>query len=81
MFEPRPPLQYKPPIVKRKMPSYSGIAQLVNEFELVTPPLIPVELPKERKQRIRDQLLKANTEKNELLVSDWDPHRNYKATE
>lgn len=81
MFEPRPPLPHKPPVVKRKMPPYSGIAHLVEEFELITPPIIPVELPKDRKLRIQDQLLKANAEKNELLVGDWDPNRNYKATE
>jgi hypothetical protein len=81
MFEPRPPLPFQPPLVKRKMPRYTGIGQFVNEFELVTPPIIPVELPKDRKARIREQLLKANAEKNDLLVADWDPHKNYKATE
>jgi hypothetical protein len=81
MFEPRPPLAFQPPVVKRKMPPYSGIGHLVAQFELVTPPFIPVELPKDRKLRIRDQLLKTTAEKNELLAAEWDPHRNYKATE
>jgi U1 small nuclear ribonucleoprotein 70kDa len=81
MFEPRPPIEHKPPVVKRKMPPYSGIGHLVHEFELITPPVVPVELPKDRKLRIREQLLKAHAEKNDLLVSDWDPNRNYKATE
>lgn len=81
MFEPRPPLEYKPPLIKRKMPGYTGIANLLNEFELVTPPIVPVELPKDRKLKVREQLLKTNAEKNELLVADWNPHQNPKATE
>jgi len=31
-FQPRPPLEYKPPIEKRKMPSLSGMAQFVERF-------------------------------------------------
>ncbi|KAG1362205.1 U1 small nuclear ribonucleoprotein 70 kDa [Cocos nucifera] len=32
LFEPRPPLEYKPPIDKRKCPPYTGMAQLVSHF-------------------------------------------------
>ena len=81
MFEPRPPLEYKPPLIKRKMPGYSGISHLINEFELVTPPIVPVELPKDKKLKLREQLLKSHAEKNEILAAEWDPYRNYKATE
>jgi len=81
MFEPRPPLPHKPPQVKRKMPPYTGISQYTSLFEKETPKKPEVENPKERKQRLREQLMQANREKNELLVADWDPKRNFKATE
>ncbi|KAK6150912.1 hypothetical protein DH2020_015844 [Rehmannia glutinosa] len=32
LFEPRPPLEYKPPPEKRKCPSYTGMAQFVSNF-------------------------------------------------
>ncbi|GFQ00374.1 u1 small nuclear ribonucleoprotein 70 kDa [Phtheirospermum japonicum] len=32
LFEPRPPLEYKPPPEKRKCPPYSGMAQYVSNF-------------------------------------------------
>ncbi|KAJ7189607.1 hypothetical protein O6H91_Y531700 [Diphasiastrum complanatum] len=32
LFEPRPPLEYRPPVEKRKCPPYAGIAQFVNNF-------------------------------------------------
>ena len=81
MFEPRPPLEHKPKLVKRKMPPYTGIGQYVNLFELVQPEVAVVENVKDRKLRIREELQKANDEKNELLKADWDPQRNFKATE
>lgn len=31
LFEPRPPLEFKPPIVKRKMPAYQGIGSFKDE--------------------------------------------------
>jgi U1 small nuclear ribonucleoprotein len=33
LFEPRPPIDYLPPIEKRKMPSLSGVASFTNRFE------------------------------------------------
>ncbi|TVU32056.1 hypothetical protein EJB05_23774 [Eragrostis curvula] len=32
LFDPRPPLEYKPPAEKRELPAYSGIAQFVSQF-------------------------------------------------
>lgn len=81
MFEPRPPIAFKPPVVKRKMPPYSGIASLTDLFETVTPEVEIAELPKDRKLRLREELKKANDEINELRLADWDPQRNFKATE
>jgi hypothetical protein len=81
MFEPRPPLEPKAKLVKRKMPPYTGISQYTAAFELIQPDMPVVELPKDRKLRLIEELNKANDEKNELLKADWDPHRNFKATE
>eukprot|EP00602_Paraphysomonas_sp_CaronLab_P007301 CAMPEP_0185035296 /NCGR_PEP_ID=MMETSP1103-20130426/26413_1 /TAXON_ID=36769 /ORGANISM="Paraphysomonas bandaiensis, Strain Caron Lab Isolate" /LENGTH=354 /DNA_ID=CAMNT_0027572309 /DNA_START=43 /DNA_END=1108 /DNA_ORIENTATION=+ len=81
MFEPRPPLPHKPPMTKRKMPPYTGISQYIPLFEKETPEKPIVENPKERKKRLSEQLMKSNQEKNELLIIDWDPKRNFKATE
>ncbi|KAM0883445.1 hypothetical protein ACQ4PT_031636 [Festuca glaucescens] len=32
LFEPRPLLEHKPPLEKRKLPAYSGMAQFVSRF-------------------------------------------------
>ncbi|VAH05097.1 unnamed protein product [Triticum turgidum subsp. durum] len=32
LFEPRPPLEHKPPLEKRKLPAYSGMSQFVSRF-------------------------------------------------
>ena len=31
MFEPREPLEYKAPLIKRKMPPYTGLSSFVKE--------------------------------------------------
>ncbi|KAA8514797.1 hypothetical protein F0562_017976 [Nyssa sinensis] len=42
IFEPRPPLEYKPPPEKRKCPPYTGMAQFVSNFaELGDPEYAP----------------------------------------
>ena len=58
LFAPRPPVPFKPPIEKRKMPPYTPIAQYVKEFEdpTETPPPAPpavVEPAEERRARKR----------------------------
>jgi hypothetical protein len=81
MFEPRPPLAHKPPIIKRKMPPYTGIGAYLQEFEVTPPPPKPYfETPQERLQRMKEERQKSNDEKNELLAGPWDPSRNFKAT-
>jgi hypothetical protein len=50
-------------------------------FEKVPPPVrVLQELPKERKARMAVERDALNAEKNELLMQDWDPKKNYKAT-
>jgi hypothetical protein len=54
----------------------------LNEFEIDnTPKRQFFESPHERKMRTKEQLRKLNDEKNELMMSDFDPHNNPKATE
>lgn len=75
-------MEYKPPIKKPKLPPYQGIAAYTSLFETTPPPPIPeFENAKDRNVRLKIDLMKANEEKNELLLADWDPKRNFKATE
>ncbi|CAK4083117.1 unnamed protein product [Aphanomyces euteiches] len=75
LFEPRPPIEYIPPPVKRKMPPYTGIAEVINEFEVTEPPPRTVsETPKQRKDRIRNEKLALNQKKLEEDREKWDPH-------
>ncbi len=81
MFEPRPPLEFRPPITKRESQPYSGVSSYIDLFENTPPPPREYfEPPAERKKRVKEQLKKLNDEKNELMLSDWNPHSNPKAT-
>jgi len=82
MFEPRPPLEYKPPIIKQKLPPYTGVSAFLDSFEKTPPPeRILFETPRDRKIRLRGELKKIQDEKIELLMADFDPHANRNATE
>jgi hypothetical protein len=82
MFEPFAPIEFKPPIQKPALPPYTGIAQYLQLFETTEPPKPKVfETPLQRKQKLKEKILKLHKEKNEVLANDWDPHNNPKATE
>ena len=82
MFEPNPPLEYKPPVLKKESKPYSGIVSLIKDFEKTPPPPHEYfESPQDRKKRIKDQLEKLNNEKLELMMDEWKPSANPKATE
>lgn len=50
-------------------------------FEKEPPPQrVLQELPKERKARVAAERDALNAEKNELLMQNWDPKKNFKAT-
>ncbi|KAG5069782.1 hypothetical protein JHK85_002159 [Glycine max] len=57
LFEPRPPLEYKPPPEKRKCPPLSGMAQFVSKFAQpgdpeYAPPVPETETPAQKRARI-----------------------------
>ena len=81
MFQPRPPLEYRAPILRRESKPYTGIGQYTSLFETTTPPpREEFEQPADRKKRLKDQLTRLNDEKNELMLADWKPQDNPKAT-
>jgi len=83
MFEPNPPIEWKPMIPKKeKINTYNGISQHVNEFDKENKETaqVIVEHPKERRLRIREAKNKLNDEKIALLANNWDPHNNEKAS-
>ena len=75
LFAPRPPIVYKPPIEKRKMPNYTTIAQFVQHFEdpKDTPPAVAVETIEERRTRMRTLKTTQATEKLEAEIAKFDP--------
>lgn len=83
MFEARPPIQHpSQQIVKRKMPPYSGIAAFVAAFETIPPPpRINQETPAEKSARVKEEHARSEADKLQLLVTDYDPKHNVKATE
>nr|KAJ0219745.1 hypothetical protein LSAT_V11C200064480 [Lactuca sativa] len=74
LFEPRPPLEYRPPPEKRKCPRYTGMAQFVSHFAEPTdpeyaPPVVKGETPGQR--RVRIHWLRTNFEFITLTLSLW----------
>lgn len=81
MFDPITPLEFKPPAEKRPGVPLAGVASLLTNFETTPPPeRKPFIPPVEAKKLAQERLQKLHQEKNELLVQDWDPHNNPKAT-
>jgi U1 small nuclear ribonucleoprotein len=84
LFQPRPPIEYIPPIDKPKLPAYSGVAQFVKQFE--DPATVdysqfkPVETKDQRRERKRKERQAAEEDKIEKLKAAWDPHKSTKAT-
>ncbi len=78
LFAPRVPLEYKPPLEKRKMPPYTGFAQHVDQFEdsADTPPPQLVETIEERRARRQEAKATAAKARLEPLVAAYDPAAN-----
>ncbi|XP_042519858.1 U1 small nuclear ribonucleoprotein 70 kDa-like [Macadamia integrifolia] len=78
LFEPRPPLEYKPPPEKRKCPPYMGMAQFVSNFAEpgdpeYAPPVKLGETPVERRARIHKLRLEQGAAKAAEELEKYDP--------
>lgn len=77
LFAPRLPLEYYPPIgATGQKPAYTGIADLIKQFETVAPPPVPpFESPKERKSRKKKEKLQDHRKQQEDFAAAYDPHK------
>nr|XP_048334713.1 U1 small nuclear ribonucleoprotein 70 kDa isoform X2 [Ziziphus jujuba var. spinosa] len=78
LFEPRPPLEFKPPPEKRKCPPLTGVAQFVSKFAEpgdpeYAPPVQKGETPVERRARIHKLRLEKGAEKAAEELEKYDP--------
>ncbi|KAK3157323.1 hypothetical protein QOZ80_2AG0119350 [Eleusine coracana subsp. coracana] len=85
LFEPRPPLEYKPPLEKRKLPAYTGMAQFVSHFAEpgdpeYAPPVPKCETRAEKKARIRQNKLEQGAAKVVEELQTYDPQSDPNAT-
>jgi len=81
LFEPRSPLEYKPPPEKRKLPSYTGMAQFVQNFAEpgdteYAPPVPHVETPTQRRARIHRLRLEKGAEQAAKELEKYDPSKD-----
>ncbi|XP_068653764.1 U1 small nuclear ribonucleoprotein 70 kDa isoform X1 [Aristolochia californica] len=81
LFEPRPPLEHKPPPEKRRCPPYTGIAQFVNHFAEpgdpeYAPPVEEAETPVQRRARIHKLRLEKGAEKAAEELQKYDPSKD-----
>lgn len=78
LFEPRPPLEYKPPPEKNKCPPYIGMAQYVKDFaEPSHPdyakPMEKSETPAQRRARVHQVRLEEGAKKAAEELEKYDP--------
>lgn len=77
-FQPRPPVEYKPAIVKRKMPPLIGIAQFVVRFKDEVPMPVKRETPKQQREERKKKKQKIVKERLKRQFERWDPKKNAK---
>uniref|UniRef100_A0A0D9XHC7 RRM domain-containing protein n=1 Tax=Leersia perrieri TaxID=77586 RepID=A0A0D9XHC7_9ORYZ len=85
LFEPRPPLEFKPPVEKRKLPAYTGMSQFVSHFAEpgdpeYAPPVPTCETKAEKKDRIRKSKLEQGAAKVAEELEKYDPQSDPNAT-
>ena len=74
MFRPRPPLEFKPPIEKRKLPPYTGVAAYVQKLkEYNYPPPVKQETPRDRREKRKKARLEAHAEQQRAAIAAFDP--------
>jgi len=77
LFAPRPAPEYVSVPKKRKRASYSGLADLIEQFESDEPPRVPpFETPKERKKRRKIEKNQAHESALKTQIEAYDPHRD-----
>ena len=81
LFEPRAPLEFKPPPEKRKLPPYTGMAQFVSNFAEpgdpeYAPPVPEAETPSQRRARIHMLRLEKGAEKAAEELEKYDPTKD-----
>ncbi|KAM7529720.1 hypothetical protein LguiB_033130 [Lonicera macranthoides] len=81
LFEPRPPLEFKPPPEKRKCLPYTGMAQFVNSFAEpgdpeYAPPVEKAETPAQRRARVHKLRLEEGARKAAEELEKYDPHHD-----
>lgn len=78
LFQARNPIEFIPPIQKRKLPTLSGVAQYVGLFEnpdeAPKREYIPPETTEQRKLRKRREKQKKHDEELADSLKKWDPH-------
>lgn len=73
LFRPRPPLEFKLALTKRKMPPPTGIANFINHFETEPPPKrICSETVKQKHARLLVEKIEANKETLKEKVVAWE---------
>jgi len=73
-FQPRPPLEYKEPLIKKKMPPLHGVAQFVHRFKDVqNPEPVKAETAEQKKERRKGKKAKNAQERLKRQLSKWDP--------
>ncbi|RZC92563.1 hypothetical protein C5167_029342 [Papaver somniferum] len=85
LFEPRAPLEYKPPPEKRKCPSYTGMAQFVGKFaepgdDEYSPPVKEGETAVQRRARVHKLRLEEGAKKAADELEKYDPSNDPNVT-
>ncbi|GBG78818.1 hypothetical protein CBR_g28042 [Chara braunii] len=78
LFEPRPPLEFKPLPEKPPCAPYSGIAQFVSQFSEpgdaeYSPPVTKAETPSQRRARIHNMRLEKGAQRAREELEKYDP--------
>nr|GMC67829.1 U1 small nuclear ribonucleoprotein 70 kDa [Ipomoea batatas] len=85
LFEPRPPLEFKPPPEKRKCLPYTGMAQFVSNFAEpgdpeYAPPIKEVETRAQRRARVHNIRLEEGAKKVAEELEKHDPNNDPNAS-
>lgn len=78
LFTPRDALEHKPPIEKRKMPPYTGVADFLKYCSIKrdVPPRVKNETPTERRERRKKQKAERAKKRIEMQLKKWNPNKD-----